>query len=216
MTVVEKPPAAPRAPARRKWPMSQIVGGGILVLIGLLWLLERTDIIDISVTSVLALATLVTGLSLMLLARDGAHGSLIVLGTILAIVTLLTAAAPFEGFQGGVGDRTIELTSVDDIAANYNLAVGKLTIDLREIDDLRPGTKLDASVGMGELIVRVPEGIVLSVNARIGAGELEILGRARDGIGIDETYSSPNTSDGSGSFILELEMLAGHVEVIDE
>ncbi len=75
--------------------MPQIVGGGVLILIGLLWLLERLALIDISVTAVLGLATMVTGISLMLLARDGAHGGLVVLGTILALITLITATAPF-------------------------------------------------------------------------------------------------------------------------
>lgn len=216
MTIVEKPPTASRTQIRPKRPMPQIVGGGVLILIGLLWLLERLALIDISVTAVFGLATMVTGISLMLLARDGAHGGLVVLGTILALITLITATAPFEGFQGGIGDRTIELTTVDDMAADYNLAMGRLTIDLRQVEDLRAGTTLDASVGMGDLIVRIPEGTEISVNARVGAGELEILDRASDGIGINETYRSPGLSEGEESLVLDLEMFTGHVEVTDE
>ncbi|MFP4552313.1 MAG: LiaF domain-containing protein [Actinomycetota bacterium] len=196
--------------------MPQIVGGGVLILIGLLWLLERLALIDISVTAVFGLATMVTGISLMLLARDGPHGGLVVLGTILALVTLITATAPFEGFQGGIGDRTIELTTVDDIAADYNLAMGKLTIDLRQVNDLRTGTSLSASVGMGDLIVRIPEGTDVAVNARVGAGELEILDRASDGLGIYETYRSPGLNEAEASLVLDLEMFTGHVEVTDE
>ncbi|MFP4073527.1 MAG: LiaF domain-containing protein [Actinomycetota bacterium] len=196
--------------------MPQIVGGGVLILIGLLWLLERLALIDISVTAVFGLATMVTGISLMLLARDGPHGGLVVLGTILALVTLITATAPFEGFQGGIGDRTIELTTVDDIAADYNLAMGKLTIDLRQVNDLRTGTSLSASVGMGDLIVRIPEGTDVAVNARVGAGELEILDRASDGLGIYETYRSPGLNEAEANLVLDLEMFTGHVEVTDE
>lgn len=216
MTIVENPPTEPRAPTRPKRPMPQIVGGGVLILIGLLWLLERLALIDISVTAVFGLATMVTGISLMLLARDGPHGGLVVLGTILALVTLITATAPFEGFQGGIGDRTIELTTVDDIAADYNLAMGKLTIDLRQVNDLRTGTSLSASVGMGDLIVRIPEGTDVAVNARVGAGELEILDRASDGLGIYETYRSPGLNEAEASLVLDLEMFTGHVEVTDE
>ncbi|MFP3881307.1 MAG: LiaF domain-containing protein [Actinomycetota bacterium] len=196
--------------------MPQIVGGGVLILIGLLWLLERLALIDISVTAVFGLATMVTGISLMLLARDGPHGGLVVLGTILALVTLITATAPFEGFQGGIGDRTIELTTVDDIAADYNLAMGKLTIDLSQVNDLRTGTSLSASVGMGDLIVRIPEGTDVAVNARVGAGELEILDRASDGLGIYETYRSPGLNEAEANLVLDLEMFTGHVEVTDE
>jgi hypothetical protein len=196
--------------------MPQIVGGGVLLFIGLLWLLERTGAIDISVTAVLALATMVIGISLMLLANDGPHGGLIVFGTVLALVALLTAAAPFEGFQGGVGDRVVEVDSADEIRPDYNLALGKLTIDLRGIEDLESGTPLTASVGMGELLVRVPEGTAIEVDANVGAGQLEILGRTTDGVGVEESYRSPGYEESSESLSLDLQAFTGRVEVTDE
>jgi hypothetical protein len=196
--------------------MPQIVGGGVLIFIGLLWLMERTGVIDISVTAVLALGTIVIGVSLMLLAGDGPHVGLIVFGTLLALVTLLTAAAPFEGFQGGVGDRVIVIDSVDDIRPDYNLAMGKLTLDLRVIGDLETATPVTASVGMGELVVLVPDGAALDVNANVGAGQIEILGRVADGVGIEDAYSTPGFDDSLASLSLELQTFTGRVEVTDE
>jgi hypothetical protein len=196
--------------------MPQIVGGGVLVFIGLLWLLERTGAVDVSVTAVLAMGTMVIGISLMLLAKDGPHVGLIVFGTLLALVTLVTAAAPFEGFQGGLGDRTVEISSVDDIRPDYNLAIGKLTVDLRNLDDLDTATQLTASVGMGELLVRVPEGTAIQVDASVGAGQIEILGRVTDGVDLDETYESPEFAGNSQSLALELQAFTGRVEVTDE
>lgn len=218
MTITDRSTAAQavRPPERSRLSAPRIVGGGVFVLIGLLWLLERTGAVDISVTAVLGLGTLVIGMSLMALARDGTHGGLIVLGTILALVTLMTAVAPFEGFQGGVGERVIEVSSVDDIRADYNLAMGNLTIDLRDIDDLRAATQLTASVGMGELVIRVPEGTEVRVDAKVGAGEVEILGEAVDGVGIDESYQSPGFEQGTGTRSLELQVFTGRVEVTDE
>lgn len=195
--------------------MPQVVGGGVLVLIGLMWLLERTGALDISVTAVLGLATLVIGVSLMLLARDGSHAGLVVLGTVVALIALLTAMAPFEGFQGGVGERVIEITSVDDIRPDYNLALGELTLDLRAIDAFEPGSTLTASVGMGELIVRVPTGIEMSVDARVGAGELEILGETTGGLGIDEAFATPGFDSSFPGLTLDLQAFTGRVEVTD-
>jgi hypothetical protein len=215
VTIVDKPPTEQTPTTAKPMPMPQIVGGGVLVLIGLLWLLERTGVIDISVTAVLGLATMVTGIALMLLARDGSHAGLIVFGTLLAIVTLVTAAAPFEGFQGGVGDRTFVVTSVDDIRPDYNLAMGKLTLDLRQADDLGTTAELTASVGTGELLVLVPEGTEVSVDARVGAGQLQIFDRVIDGIGIDETYQSPGF-ESEGGTTLDLQTFTGRVEVTDE
>lgn len=219
MTLVDRPPTDHTdhtATTTRRTATPHIVGGVVLVLIGMLWLLERTGAIDISVTAVLALGTLVVGIALMMLAKDGPHVGLIVLGTLLALVSLVTAAAPFEGFQGGIGDRTYEVASVDDISADYNLAMGKLTIDLRNIEDLDAVTRLTASVGMGELIVRIPQGTPFEVDVSVGAGQVEILGRTIDGVDIDESYVSPGFADSTGSLTLELQAFTGRVEVTDD
>ncbi|HEY7703507.1 MAG TPA: LiaF domain-containing protein [Acidimicrobiia bacterium] len=207
-------PAAPPSGQGLRTP--QIVGGGVLLLIGVLWLLERTGAIDVGVTVVLGIATMIIGISLMLLANRGPHAGLIVFGTILGLVTLATAIAPFEGFQGGVSDRTIAITSADAISPDYNVAAGTLTIDLREIEDLAPATPLSASIGMGELVIRIPEGTAIVVNAKVGAGELEILGKSIDGVGIDESYTSPGLESGSPSLVLDLQAFTGRVEVSDE
>jgi len=217
MTIVDQPKTEEtQAPVRRRLLTPQIVGGGVLVLIGGLWPLERTGVVDLSVTAVLAMATMVIGIALMLLSTDGPHVGLIVFGSVLAVITLITAAAPFEGFQGGVGDRTIAVTPADEIRPAYNLAIGKLTIDLREIEDLDAATALTASVGTGKLIVRIPQGTEIGVDARVGAGQLEILGRVIDGLGIDETYQSPGYEESGESLKLDLQAFTGRVEVTDE
>jgi hypothetical protein len=218
VTLTDRPPqetTTQTTPARRASITPQIVGGGVLVLIGLLWLLERIGVVDISVTAVLALATVIVGISLMLLARDGPHVGLIVLGTILALAAWITAVAPFEGFQGGIGDRTVAVNSVDAIQPDYNVAMGKLTLDLRGMTDIEPATSLTASVGMGELVVHVPEGTSVEVDARVGAGQIEIFDRVVDGVGLDETYRSSGFDIVDDHLVLRLEVLTGRVEVND-
>lgn len=219
MTITDRPqtePAASRHQAKGGASRPQIVGGGVLVFIGLIWLLERTGAIDISLTAVLGLATMLIGVSLMLLAKDGAHAGLMVLGAILGLVALLTAAAPFEGFQGGVGDRVIEITSVDEIGPDYNLAIGTLTIDLRDIEGVETGTSLTASVGMGELTVRVPAGTELRVEGRVAVGEFEILGDAEGGLDIQRTFETPGFNPGSPGLTLDVRAFTGRVEVTNE
>ncbi len=216
MTTLDSPPelkTPPAVPTDTKRPIARIVGGLVLVLIGALWLLQRAGIVDLNVTTVLALGTMVTGVSLMILSREGPHPGLIVLGTILAVVTLATATAPFEGFQGGVGDRTVVVASAGDIATEYNLAMGKLVIDLSDVDDLEIDTPLTASVGTGELIVRVPAGSNVSVEARVGAGQIQVFGREVDGVGLDETLFSPGYDPDAPTFVLDLAVFTGRVEV---
>lgn len=223
MTVTERPeqrteptPAPIPQTAGGRPGTPRLVAGGVLVLIGLLWLLERTGAVDFTVTAVLAIATMVVGISLMALARRGAHTGLIVFGTALGLVALVTAAAPLEGFQGGVGDRLVEITEVSDIEPDYNLSMGTLTIDLTELAELQGDTTLNASVGMGELVVRVPRNVGVEVSARSGAGEVEIFGRQADGMGVDETYRSPGFGDMEETLFLDVSVFLGRVEVTNE
>jgi hypothetical protein len=216
VTLTERPPIEQTervAPVRTSIAKPQLVAGGVLVLIGVLWLLERMGTIDVTVTATLALATMVVGIALMLLAGDGPHGGLVVFGTILGVAALATAVAPFEGFQGGVGDRTIVVTSIETIQPDYNVSMGTLTIDLRELDDLEAVTELSARVGMGELVIRVPSGIDVAVEARVGAGQIEIFGEMTDGVGIDASYESPGLKSDSPRLALDLEVFTGRVEV---
>ncbi len=94
--------------------------------------------------------------------------------------------------------------------------MGTMTIDLREIDDLADATRVSASVGLGELVIRVPRGADFSVDAEVGAGEIQILGRSVNGVGLDESYETPGFDDSSQRFLLDLQAFTGRVEVTDE
>ena len=217
MTMTEKPTdqstVGGTAGSRRIAP--QIVTGVVLVLIGLLWLLQRVGAIDLTFTTVLAIATMVIGVALMVLASGGPHGGLIVFGTVLAIVTTLTAATPLQGFRGGVGERVVEVSDIADLEEDYNLAMGNLTIDLRDMSSLDTIDSFTANVGMGELRIRLPEGAAVSITASAGAGQLQILGRNADGLGVDQTFESEGFDDQDAGLIIDANVFLGRVEVTD-
>ena len=191
----------------------RLVAGGVLILIGALWLLERTGAIDLNVTTVLALATMLVGLALMVLSREGSHSGLVVLGIILAVVTGLTALAPVEGFQGGVGDRRVEVNRASDIASSYEVAMGTLTIDLSGIEDQGNLGTLTARVGMGEMVIQVPEGMGVEVRAQVAAGEVNLFGESVGGVGVEDTQRSPGFEDADQQLVIDAEVFMGRVEV---
>ncbi len=215
MTLLDSPPVQQTGTAtpHTQSPAARIVTGSALVLIGVLWLLERAGLVDITVTAVLALGTGLVGVGLMLLAGRGPQRGLIVFGTVLALITTITASAPLEGFQGGVGERVIEVTAAEDIRPNYNLAMGTLTLDLRGLTGLEASTVVTASVGMGELVIRVSADTPVDVQARAGAGEVAIFGRTVDGMGIFETYQTPGSVEGAETLVIKAEVFMGTVEV---
>lgn len=212
MTLVEQPTAVESPVQPRRRPVAQLVAGGVILVIGVLWLVERLGWVDLSVTAVLGIATMVTGIALMILARESAHVGLIILGTVLGLLATLTALAPFEGFQGGIGDRTLVIDSVDDIGADYNLAMGKLVIDLTDLD-LDEMARLNASVGTGELIVQVPADLEVAVDAKAGAGQIAIFGQVTDGVGVEDSFETAGYDETSTRLHLDLEVFTGRVEV---
>jgi hypothetical protein len=216
MTLTEKPTTVELQVQPRRHPVAQLVAGGVILVIGVLWLVERLGWVDLSVTAVLGIATMVTGIALMVLARESAHVGLIILGTVLGLLATLTALAPFEGFQGGIGDRTLVIDSVDDISADYNLAMGKLVIDLRQVDDFTAESSLSASVGTGDLVVRVPDGTQVALDARVGAGQLDVFGIVTEGVGIERSFETPGYEPDAPGIDLDLAAFAGRVEVTDE
>lgn len=205
------PDASPRMTGRRIAP--QLVAGGVLLVIGGLWLLERLGAIDLSVTTVLAIGTVIVGLAVAFLSTDGPHGGLIVFGTILALVATLTAVAPLEGFQGGVGERFVDVTGPSELQTEYNLAMGNLTIDLTDLEALDEATTVAASVGMGELVIRVPDDIAVSIEASAGAGQVSVFDRSAEGLGVDLSFESDSFAASRVGLRIRAEVFMGQVEV---
>lgn len=210
---VEETPGTQMPTTSRRSLAPRVVAGVVLVVIGALWLLERLGAFDLTVTTVLAIGTIVVGLALMVLATDGPHSGLIVFGTILALVTTLTAAAPLEGFQGGVGERVVEIADLADLESEYNLAMGNLTIDLTELAEFEGMATIDASVGMGELVILVPEDVAVSVEASAGAGDLEVFDREANGLSVDQAFESERFDEAASGLIIGADVFMGRVEV---
>lgn len=213
MTLVDEQRSTATLPERGGRTNHQLIAGLALILIGGLWLLQRLDAIDLNATAVLAIATMFVGFAVMVLSWRHNPSGLAVFGTVLAVVTLLTAMAPLEGFQGGIGERDIAITQVEDLAGEYNLAIGQMVIDLTGIERLSGPTDLTASIGMGDLVVVVPPGTEFDVAAQVGAGQIEILGETWDGVGVDAHESTDGWREGLDGFVLDLQVGFGRVEV---
>src|SRR5437879_2942935 len=79
--------------------------------------------------------------------------ALVALAVAGLVAIVATTGVPL---QGGVGDRAWHPASTGELHRAYHLGVGNLRVDLSDLE-LRPGTtRLDATVGVGHLLVRVP------------------------------------------------------------
>ena len=203
---------APRgSPARRPVSPVQLLVALLLVAAGVAWLLDNLDVVRIPWR--LAPSVAVAALGLAMLAIPAARRrELVPAGVVLSIVAILATLFPV-GLDGGVGDRTVRPQAVADLDSPYRVAMGKLTLDLRSVP-VGPGeTVVEARVGMGQLVVRVPPGVAVSVGSRAGAGEVDVLGGRQDGIGVSNDYRSPEFPSAERRLKLELEVGMGQIEV---
>jgi hypothetical protein len=116
--------------------------------------------------------------------------SLVALLAVIVGAAFTAVALSGVPIHGGVGDRELRPTVASQVQHDYRLAVGNMVLDLRNVQFPAGSTSVNASVGIGHLLVEVPPGVVVSVNAHSGIGNVTYA----DGRG-----NSDAASFGSGS-----------------
>ncbi|MCB2223941.1 MAG: cell wall-active antibiotics response protein [Actinobacteria bacterium] len=207
-TFTQPAPETGGAPEPGRFGFGQIVAGALLILLGGAWLIESLDWADVPWRALLAAALIVVGIALMVGARHGSHGGLIAFGIVLAVVMALSSALAVLAdipLTGGIGEQRLHpVAAVDD---EYHWGIGSMTVDLRDAGGL-DGRTIEATVAIGELIVYVPDGLAVRIDARAGIGEVRVDGRSSGGFDADLTVD-----DGDAQLVLDLDVAIGKVEV---
>jgi hypothetical protein len=197
----------PPAPADRHGPAAAtVLVGALLVLVGIGWLLD-TGGVEVPWRALLPAALIAVGLAWVAGAFRGRQHAMMVVGVVLTVVLSVAVAADWDlgaPLAGGVGDRT-ERPATPAELATYELGVGDLLVDLRQLQ-VPPGTTaVEARVGVGELVVELPDGVSARVVASSGLGEVQVLGEQESGVAnrVDATVEA------GGDRRLELDLRVG-------
>lgn len=158
---------------------------------------------------ILALATL--GVAIVVAALRGRTPGLAgVAGVVLALsTTVQVGTAGFMaggGTGGGMGDR-FEVPSATTGDVTYGTGMGDLTVDLRNLSTT-PTTvpTIDARAGMGNITIKVPEGLTVQVLSDTGLGEIRLDGRTagRDvTVGTGTPDAVVHAQNGVGNILIE-------------
>jgi hypothetical protein len=183
---------------------------------GVLWLLGALDVVDISLRAVLSIALIAVGLGLLVGARTGAHGGLIFLGVILTAILVLISSFDIH-IEGGVGERVERPATVQDLETEYRLGVGQLTLDLTDLEFPSRTTRIEATVGIGRLVVRLPSRLAVRVTGTAGAGQVTLFGKEANGFDVDQAASRGQFATETGARLdLDVGVGIGQVEVGSE
>jgi predicted membrane protein len=192
--------------------LAQVLVGLTLLVVGVLWLLHITGAVSVSWFAVLAVVLMIVGVALVIGSTSGEHAGLIALGVVLTVVLTAATWVDFR-FEGGVGDREFVPAAIEELQETYRLSAGTLSLDLREVDFPQGETSVEARVGAGELIVTVPADVAVSVNWRVVAGDITVLGRQQSGVFLDDQDLTPGYEDAERRLMLDLIVTTGTIEV---
>ena len=204
------PGPEPAVPVDRHAPAAAtVLVGTLLVLVGIAWLLDAAGVV-VPWRAILPASLIAVGLACVAGAFRGRQHALMVVGVALMVVLSLGVAADWDLDLplAGVGDRSERPTSPAQLR-EYELGVGNFELDLRRLQLPLGTTTVKARVGIGQLVVQVPQGVSVQVVASSGLGNVQVFGEEDGGIGSRIDASSEQGGDRH----LELDARVGLGEV---
>ena len=188
------PPAAPAPPPPPPPPIQRersmlgrlTIAIGLIVIASMALIDVAFDTVEIEPVHYLATAVGITGLGLIVGAWIGKARWLILVGILILPAMWFTSLWPSD-FSFSAGEVREEPISVSEVATPYELGFGQLTLDLGGLTEteLAAVGEIDVTLGMGELILRLPADVGVAITADVGMGALQGPFAEEAGIGID-------------------------------
>jgi phage shock protein PspC (stress-responsive transcriptional regulator) len=164
---------------------------------------------------VIAAVVVVAGLVLVATAFAAGGARWLIAPALALAVGVGGAAAADLDFKGGIGERSYRPVAASSIPADgYRLGVGQLKVDLRGLD-WRPNqvVHVKTDLGVGELVVGVPQKVCVSATAHAGAGEVNLTGERSDGA--DVNVDRESGSSATPRLVLDADVDIGELRVVN-
>ena len=209
-------PPAPPAPRQPKKPSLFFPALGVILAVsGVFGLLTVLDIYDVDLDVALAAGVAIIGGTIAVGAMTQRRvGGLVVLGLLMLVAFGVTALTPVS-VSSGVGERLEQPLTSAAVEPSYELGLGELDLDLGDLA-LTSGTTttVEASVGIGSLVITVPEGVALEIDAEAGIGEVDVLGSTDDGVDAHQALSLDGPTPDAPVLEIEADVGLGGIEVV--
>jgi phage shock protein PspC (stress-responsive transcriptional regulator) len=214
------PTTATPAPPRPAPAFAPIVTAILLVGGGGLWLLDSLGAVEVGWRGATAVGLVLVGVTLVVATWWGRAAGLIPLAILLATVLVVDDAVAVP-IDAGIGDRTVVVTTPEEVDDHQQLLIGDLTVDLTDVPT-QSGSRqeVEVSVGIGQMQVIVPRDATVTADTTIRAGEVAWPGRPdvnrESGVDVDRSFSlGPVGGAADGPRLhLDLSMGLGNVEVV--
>jgi predicted membrane protein len=94
----------------------------------------------------------------------------------------------------------------------YEFGIGNFDVNLSDVHFPLGETHVKAALGIGDLIVRVPEGVAVDVDGHASGGQVVLFGHVDDGAWIDSHVRAPGTRP-NRVLVLDADVGLGRVTV---
>jgi phage shock protein PspC (stress-responsive transcriptional regulator) len=199
--------AQPRERSALPW---LIVGSGLLAIAALA-VAGAAGPVRVLPSQYFGATFVVAGLGLAIGSWWGHARRFILLG-LLVLPLAIGSAFVTVPLEGGAGDHYFHPVVIGELQPEYRLVGGRLWLDLTDLPIGTQPVTIHASVGVGELVVIVPQGANIEVDARADAGALWLLGSVQRGTGLSDRLIRGGNL-GRGTLILTLDAGIGSVDV---
>jgi phage shock protein PspC (stress-responsive transcriptional regulator) len=183
--------------------LGRLTFGLAMLTFGALWIGDSLGLTDLGLGRVSAVALAIIACGLIVGAFVGRPRGLAVAGIVLAplvLVSILGRGLPVAvdelvivGREGvSAGSITVSPPTLADVELRddgYRFGIGQIEVDLTalDLDELRSSDERDLTIelGIGELIVLLPDTVTFDIDAELGIGRLELLGVESSGFGLE-------------------------------
>ena len=190
----EPPPQEPEVMWEPPPKAEPSILGRITLAVGLI-VLAAMALIDLAFAEVsiapvhyLAAAVAIAGIGLVVGGWVGRARWLIIIGVLLLPALWFTSFWP-DNFSFSAGEVRYAPASVAEVATPYDLGMGQMTLDLSGMtaEELAEVGVIEASLGMGEMVVRLPTDVGAVIEADVGMGAVEGPFDQAAGLGVEVT-----------------------------
>ena len=172
---------------------------------------DQLDWLESDASTVMATGLIILGGGLIVGAFLGRARGLVPLGLLLALAFAVSGVLE-PIIDDGIGERTYQPVTLDQLEDEYRLGVGDLEVDLRGLE-IPDGERVEVNVvlGMGEATVWVPPLADLDIKGDVDFGQLDILDLTEEGV--DNELTLTRSFGGDAELVINLNVDFGHGEV---
>ncbi|MEE6263294.1 PspC domain-containing protein [Plantactinospora sonchi] len=212
------PPArAPKAPKkpRERSALGAATFSLIFVAIGLVAILDLTDLVGVSASTYFAAALVTIALGLLVGTWFGRARWLIALGLVAACALGISTVAESSTSRYSNESVVWAPASYSALADSYQTRLGSSTLDLTRVDFTGQEARVRVDVNLGEVRVLLPPEVDVTVRVDVQAGDADVLGRRHGDFGgtTPEVVDLGDDGTGGGQLTLLLTVNAGYAEV---